>query len=52
MMKAKKNGSIINVASKAGSSGAAAGVVYTSLKQLILEDSASAWLHVCLFFVH
>ncbi len=31
-MKAKKNGSIINVASKAATSGAAAGVAYTTSK--------------------
>ncbi len=35
-MKAKKNGAIINVASKAGLSGAAAGVAYTAVSDVFL----------------
>jgi NAD(P)-dependent dehydrogenase (short-subunit alcohol dehydrogenase family) len=40
-MKAKKNGSIINVASKAATSGAAAGVAYTTSKHGLV--SISIW---------
>jgi len=44
MMKAKKNGSIINVASKAGLSGAAAGVAYTASKHGLLGVTRNtAW---------
>jgi len=43
-MKAKKNGSIINVSSKAGLSGAAAGVAYTASKHGLLGVTKStAW---------
>jgi len=38
MMKAKKNGSIINVAAKAGVSGSTAGVAYTASKHGLVSS--------------
>jgi len=44
MMKANKKGSIINISSKAGSSGAAAGVAYTASKHGLLGvTKQTAW---------
>lgn len=39
-MRAKKNGVIINVASKAAMSGASAGVAYTASKHGLVRDSS------------
>lgn len=42
-MKAKKNGCIINVSSKAGVSGAAAGIAYTASKHGLVSISNRLW---------
>lgn len=39
-MKARKNGSIINIGSKAGASGASAGLAYTTSKHALVSSHA------------